>query len=119
MQIRLSIIALICFPLALWSQTFEIAGGDTINLTDAQSRKQGFWRYFWPDGDLKYEVYYEDGEKEGIEIKYYDQQDCLEYSNNWHNSKLDGPSVTFFPNCSTRCEESYVDGLKSGYERCY
>jgi len=101
------------------AQTFEIADHDTINVTDINGKKQGFWRYFWANGDLKYEVFFENGEKEGLEIRYYDAQDCIELSNSFRHGVLDGPSVTFFPNCSTRCEEIYKDGLKQGYERCY
>lgn len=100
------------------AQTFTLHDGDTINLT-IEGKKQGFWRYYWPNDDLKYEVYYENNEKQGIEIKFYDSQDCIELSNTFKNGILDGPSVSFFPNCSTRCEEIYKDGLKNGYERCY
>lgn len=98
-------------------QTFEMQEGDTINLTLANGKKHGFWRYFWANGDLKYEVYYENGEKEGLEIKYYDAQDCIEFSNTYLKGTLNGPSLTFFPNCSTRTEEIYVGGQKNGYER--
>lgn len=101
------------------SQTFDLDDGDTINYTDAAGKKQGFWKYFWPNGDLKYEVYYENNEKEGLEIRYYDGQDCIEFSNTYKNGVLDGPSVTFFPNCSTKCEEIYSNGKRNGYERCY
>lgn len=102
-----------------WSQTFEIADGDTINFTGSDDKKQGFWRYYWPNGDLKYEVFYENNEKEGLEIRYYDGQDCIEFSNTYVKGMLDGPSVTFHPNCSTKCEELYRGGKKQGYERCY
>ena len=101
------------------AQTFEVFEGDTINLTDSSGKQQGFWRYFWQNGDLKYEVFFENGEKEGLEIRYYDAKDCIEYSNTYRHGKLDGPSVTFFPNCNTKCEEIYKDGVKQGYERCY
>lgn len=99
--------------------TFTVYEGDTINLTSAAGVKQGFWRYYWLNGDLKYEVYFENGEKEGLEMSYYDQEDCIEYSNTYKKGVLDGPSISFFKNCSTRCEEGYRNGLKQGYERCY
>jgi len=101
------------------AQTFEIADGDTINLTSASGIKNGFWRYFWKNGDLKYEVFYENNEKEGLEIRYFDGQDCIEFSNTYKKGVLDGPGVTFHPNCSTKCEELYKEGKKQGYERCY
>jgi antitoxin component YwqK of YwqJK toxin-antitoxin module len=113
----LFLIILSLFSFSSIAQTFEIQEGDTINLTLANGKKHGFWRYFWANGDLKYEVYYENGEKEGLEIKYYDTQDCIEFSNTYQKGTLNGPSLTFFPNCSTRTEEIYVSGQKNGYER--
>ncbi len=116
--LRISFLIIISlFSFSSFAQTFEIQEGDTINLTLANGKKQGFWRYFWANGDLKYEVYYENGEKEGLEIKYYDVQDCIEFSNTYQKGTLNGPSLTFFPNCSTRTEEIYVGGQKNGYER--
>ncbi len=106
-------------PTLVSAQTFEVADGDTINLTDKNGKKQGFWRYFWSNGDLKYEVYYEDNEKEGLEIRYYDAQDCIEFSNAYKDGTLYGPSVTFYPNCNIKVEEVYVAGKKQGYERSY
>jgi hypothetical protein len=101
------------------AQTFEVHEGDTINFTDRNGVKQGFWRFYWPNGDLKYEVFYENNEKEGIELRYYDQQDCIEFSNTYKRGMLDGPSVTYYGNCAVKCEEMYRDGKKHGYERCY
>jgi len=108
---------MLLFSIHASSQTFSLSDGDTINHTLANGKKQGFWRYFWANGDLKYEVYYENGEKEGLEISYYDGQDCIEYSNTYSKGILDGPRVKFYPNCSTRVEEMYKAGLKDGYER--
>ncbi len=108
---------MLLFSILASSQTFSLSDGDTINHTLANGKKQGFWRYFWANGDLKYEVYYENGEKEGLEISYYDGQDCIEYSNTYSKGILDGPRVMFYPNCSTRVEEMYKAGLKDGYER--
>jgi hypothetical protein len=116
---RLYILICILFLVAKFSnaQTFEVFEGDTINQTLLNGKKQGFWRYFWTNGDLKYEVYYDNGEKEGLEIKYFDEQDCIEFSNTYLKGVLNGPSVSFFPNCSTKTEEIYQGGQKNGYER--
>jgi hypothetical protein len=115
----LAILVTLFYAFTSSAQSFEVKFGDTINYTDQQGRKQGFWRYYWPNDDLKYEVFYENNEKEGLEIRYYDAQDCIEFSNTYKKGMLDGPSVTYYPNCSTKCEEIYRDGNKQGYERCY
>lgn len=93
--------------------------GDTINVTLENGKKQGFWRYYWPDGDLKYEVFYENGEKHGLELKYFDKQDCMEFSNSYNHGMLYGPSVNFYPSCKVKSEEAYKDGQKDGNERFY
>lgn len=109
----------LCLTYNASAQTFELHEGDTINCTDKNGVKYGFWRYYWPNGDLKYEVFYENNEKEGIELRFYDQQDCIEFSNTYKRGTLDGPSVNYYTNCNVKCEEMYRDGKKQGYERCY
>ena len=42
----------------VFSQSFTLHDLDTINVT-IDGKKQGFWRYYWPNDDLKYEVFYE------------------------------------------------------------
>jgi hypothetical protein len=117
--LKISFLIFLCnCYLNTFSQSFTLHDGDTINVT-IDGKKQGFWRYYWPNDDLKYEVFYENNEKQGIEIRFFDAQDCMELSNTFKHGVLDGPSVSFFPNCSTKCEEVYKDGLKNGYERCY
>jgi hypothetical protein len=104
----------------IYAQTFTIdADGDTINVTLPNGKKHGFWRYYWPNGDLKYEVYYENGEKNGLEMRYYDAQDCLEFTNTYSYGVLNGPSVTYFQNCKVKTEENYRNGKKEGIERVF
>ncbi|MBP6303958.1 MAG: hypothetical protein KBB37_04705 [Bacteroidia bacterium] len=99
--------------------TFEIKDGDTINFTDANGIRQGWWRQYWPDGDLKYECMFVNGQKDGLELKYYDNQDCIELSVNYNMGVLDGPTTSYYKTCKVNCEETYYNGIKHGSERCY
>ncbi len=117
--LTICILFILAFNGQIYAQTYEVVDGDTINLTDKSGRKQGFWRYFWENGDMKYEVFYENNEKEGVEIRYFDAPDCIEFSNTYKRGMLDGPSVTFYNSCKVKCEEAYAEGKKQGYERCY
>ncbi|MBX7205804.1 MAG: hypothetical protein K1X81_10315 [Bacteroidia bacterium] len=101
------------------AQTFEIRDGDTINFTDKQGKRQGWWRQFWPNGDLKYECMFVDGQKDGLELQYFENPDCIELSVNYKMGVLDGPSITYFKTCKIKCEENYRNGIKEGAERCY
>lgn len=128
------IFLLVCIPMAVMAQpgkknappakvtkgaTFDIHDGDTINLTDASGVRQGWWRQYWPNGDLKYECMFVNGQKDGLELKYYDNPDCLELSVNYNMGVLDGPTVSYYKTCKVNCEETYYNGVKNGSERCY
>lgn len=128
------IFLLVCIPMAVMAQpgkkntppakvtkgaTFDIHDGDTINLTDASGVRQGWWRQYWPNGDLKYECMFVNGQKDGLELKYYDNPDCLELSVNYNMGVLDGPTVSYYRTCKVNCEETYYNGVKHGSERCY
>ena len=118
---------LLLLPLAALAQgqkpkpeiKFEIRDGDTINFTDAKGLRQGWWRQYWNNGDLKYECFFTDGQKDGLELQYFDSPDCIEQSVNYKMGVLDGPSITYFKNCKVKCEESFRNGIKDGSERCY
>ncbi|GIV27965.1 MAG: hypothetical protein KatS3mg027_1779 [Bacteroidia bacterium] len=43
--------------------SFEVIDGDTINIIDKNGLKQGIWRTFWSNGDLRSETFYIDGKK--------------------------------------------------------
>ncbi|MFY7733462.1 MAG: hypothetical protein ACOVSR_08245, partial [Bacteroidia bacterium] len=64
--LKISFLIFLCnCYLSIFSQSFTLHDGDTINVT-IDGKKQGFWRYYWPNDDLKYEVFYENNEKQGI-----------------------------------------------------
>jgi ribonuclease HI len=44
-------------------QSFEIKDGDTINVIDNNGNKQGIWRTYWSNGDLRSECFYIDNKK--------------------------------------------------------
>jgi antitoxin component YwqK of YwqJK toxin-antitoxin module len=68
-----------CCSAALFSQSFEMAGSDTINKTDAEGKKQGKWVLYGkhksgachkPDQKVE-EGKYEANKKTGIWVEYY------------------------------------------------
>ena len=46
---------------------YKVYENDTINLLDKDSLKQGVWKEFWANGDLKSEVIYKNNKKQGLE----------------------------------------------------
>jgi len=58
--------------------SYEVKDGDTINIIDKNGWKQGIWRTYWNNGDLRSETFYVDNKKNGLEIIFYDHPDCPE-----------------------------------------
>ena len=49
--------------------SYKIYEMDTINVIDHDSLKQGVWKEFWGNGDLKNEVIYKNNKKQDKTIK--------------------------------------------------
>ena len=95
---------------------FEIHDNDTINIVSTDSLKQGVWREFWPNGDLKSETSYKNSKKDGLEIIWYDVPDCVEQESYYKDGKQDGTLIHYSKKCRKDLEENYKKGVKEGLE---
>ena len=105
------------FHLTSMAQSFisyKVYENDTINVMDKDSLMQGVWKQFWPNGDLKEEVIYKNGKKQGLEIKWFDEPDCVEQESYYKDGLLDGPSIYY----SKKCKKDFILSLDS-YNRFY
>lgn len=107
----------ICYSQSYLS--FEIKDGDTINIIDKNGLKQGIWRTFWNNGDLRSETFYMDGKKNGLEIIFYDKPDCPEQEAYYKNDTLNGWLIRYSKRCKKQFEEQYINGVKEGWEYEY
>jgi len=98
---------------------YKIYEGDTINVIDKDSLKQGVWKEFWKNGDLKSEVIYKNNKKQGLEIKWHDFPDCVEQESYFKDGKLDGPCIYYSKKCKKEFSETFVNGVKEGLEISY
>ena len=96
---------------------FEIQDKDTVNIIDMNDMKQGIWREFWPNGDLKQEISYKDNKKDGLEITWYDHPDCVEQEAFYKDGKLDGSVTHYSKRCRKDFFENYKNGVKHGYNK--
>jgi hypothetical protein len=96
--------------------SYEVKDGDTINIIDKNGWKQGIWRTYWNDGDLRSETFYVDNKKNGLEIIFYDHPDCPEQEAYYKNDTLDGRLVRYSKRCKKEFEEHYIKGKKEGWE---
>ncbi len=97
---------------------FLIHEGDTINVVDADSMRQGLWREFFPSGKLKNETVYKDNKKQGIEVSWY-ASGCVKQESFYHNGVLEGPVTYYSRSCKKEQIENYNNGVKEGLEISY
>jgi antitoxin component YwqK of YwqJK toxin-antitoxin module len=99
--------------------SFSIHEGDTINMVDKDSLRQGVWRAFWPSGKLSSEVVYRNNKKQGLEISWYNHSQCVKQETYYNNGQLDGPVTFYSKNCAKEFIENYKNGVKEGLEITY
>jgi hypothetical protein len=99
--------------------SYKIFEGDTINILDKDSLKQGVWKEYWSNGDLRSEVTYKNNKKQGHEIIWYDSPDCVEKEAYYKDGMLDGPSIFYSRKCRKDFFETYKNGIKEGIEISY
>ena len=99
--------------------SFTVYENDTINVLDRDSLKQGVWKQFWGNGDLKSEVSFKNNKKQGLEISWYDELDCVEHESYYKDGVLDGPSIYYSKKCRKDFFETFKNGIKEGQEMTY
>lgn len=99
--------------------SYKVYETDTINVIDRDSLKQGVWKEFWANGDLKNEVIYKNNKKQGLEIKWFDEPDCVEQESYYKDGMLDGPSIYYSKRCKKDFFETFKSGVKEGLELSY
>lgn len=100
-------------------RSYLVYQNDTINVLDQDSLKQGLWKEFWSNGDLKSEVLYKNNKKQGLEINWFDEPDCVELEAYYKDGVLEGPSIYYSKKCKKEFFETYKNGLKEGLELEY
>jgi hypothetical protein len=99
--------------------SYSLHDGDTINMVDKDSLRQGVWRTFWPSGKLSSEVVYRNNKKQGLEISWYNHSQCVKQETYYNNGQLDGPVTFYSKSCAKEFIENYKNGVKEGLELTY
>ena len=69
----------------------------------------------WPNGKVKWERNYTDGELDGVS-KQYDEAGTLQVEEHYKNGKRNGIHRSYYSDGTLRVEGNYKDGLKDGEE---
>ena len=83
------------------------------NCTDAKGRRQGVWRDYYPNGQLRYEGRFKNDKCKGI-FRYYDEQGNLKAVNEFDKSGDRAFNETYAPNGRVVATGFYLNQKKDG-----
>ncbi|MGZ5304475.1 MAG: toxin-antitoxin system YwqK family antitoxin, partial [Bacteroidia bacterium] len=101
-----------------FAQPLQNVETDTVNFTDAGGNKQGIWRENFNTGLLKRETIYKDGQKNGLDLLFFQWPNCLKEESEYVNDTLIR-KISYHRNCNIKMVESYSKGQRDGYTRVY
>ena len=101
----LMLVTLLFAVMPLMSQDF--------NKTDSKGRRQGTWRGFYPNGQLRYEGQFKNDKCKGT-FKYYDEQGNLKATNEFDKSGEKALNKTYAPNGRMIATGYYQNQKKEG-----
>ncbi|MGQ9621013.1 MAG: toxin-antitoxin system YwqK family antitoxin, partial [Bacteroidales bacterium] len=102
------IFLLLIYPASLCGQN-----NDTINRTDKNGRRQGYWIQKYPGGNIRYEGYFIDNHPAGVFKRYYENdtvQSMLFYSSDGHEAD----AIFFHFNGFIAAAGKYVNQKREG-----
>ena len=88
------------------------------NQTDAKGRRQGAWRDFYPNGQLRYEGQFKNDKCKGV-FRYYDEQGNLKATNEFDKSGEKALNKTYAPNGRLMATGYYLNQKKEGEWKYY
>lgn len=104
-----------------------IVSRENINRKDRNNNKQGTWKYFYENGQVEYEGFYVNGQKNGF-FKYYNRDGSLNRIEKFVEGVLQKnvPEIAkheiktdYYPSGRVRVRGSYLDGVAHGIRREY
>ena len=107
------------FALILAALMFAMtAVAQDFNRTDAKGRRQGPWRDFYPNGQLRYEGQFKNDKCKGT-FRYYDEQGNLKATNEFDKTGEKALNKTYAPNGRVIATGYYLNQKKDGEWKYY
>ena len=88
------------------------------NQTDSKGRRQGAWRDFYHNGQLRYEGQFKNDKCKGV-FRYYDEQGNLKATNEFDKSGEKALNKTYAPNGRLMATGYYLNQKKEGEWKYY
>jgi antitoxin component YwqK of YwqJK toxin-antitoxin module len=96
--------------------TGELSGQDNGMMKDG--KPDGFWIYYYGDGQLNAKANYKDGKLDGF-LKEYSVTGYFYSKENYKDGELDGVSESYYENGQLKRIENYKDREKDGVIKKY
>lgn len=115
-KVYLSVFGFISISISGYTQTFErVEHGPrkVRNERDHSGRRQGNWKYYYPNGDIRAEITYLNNLMEGPYKKYY-YLEKIKLDCNYFAGKLDGEYKKYFESDQVQLEGQYDMGIRNG-----
>ena len=98
--------------------TISTVMAQDFNQTDSKGRRQGSWRDFYLNGQLRYEGQFKNDKCKG-EFRYYDQEGRLKATNTFDKSGEKALNKTYSPNGKLIATGYYLNQQKEGEWRYF
>ena len=82
-----------------------------------KNMKDGLFRKYWSNGNLRYEWEYKDGKRADGESKGWYESGQLKQVTNWKNGKENGLHTQYYENGVKHKEYTYTNGTQNGMKR--
>ncbi len=83
------------------------------HVTDELGRRQGVWKYYYANGDIREEINYVNNLQEGLNTKYFPGKK-MQVEGNYLGGRKDGEYKRYFLSGQVAVEGKYVYGQRDG-----
>ncbi|HEX6429195.1 MAG TPA: hypothetical protein VF008_15970 [Niastella sp.] len=101
-----------------WEFYYPAGNKKAVGLYNDKGEKEGPWKYYHVNGQLKGEEIYRSGKQEGPEAYYYDQGSVSARSM-YKNGEVDGEHTTYFKSGGIKMMAYYSNGKLHGVKKIF
>ncbi len=96
-----------------WEFYFPAGNKKGVGTYNDKGGKEGVWKYYYVNGQLKGEEFYRDGKQEGKETYYFDHG-VVSSRSTYKNGETDGEQTTYYKDGVIRVIDQYANGKLNG-----
>lgn len=101
-----------------WEFYFPAGNKKALGLYNEKGEKEGDWKYYYFNGQVKGEENYRSGKQEGKETYYFDHG-IVSSRANYKNGEADGEHITYYRDGVIKAIEQYQNGKLNGIRKSF